>query len=1314
MRRYAPLFATAIGLAAGTLLVDVAHAVVREVPGTYTMIQDAIDASVDGDVILVDDGTYDENVTIDKNVTVVSVNGRAVTTIEGMSGMGALGAVRVASGSDGVQIGDVGQGFTIVGVDNGDPAIENAAIYLQGAHTNLSILDNEVVANGEAGLLSEYGASISDILIDGNTFSGQTFVGQPAGDGFGSQFTLANVPRQLVTLGCGAGCTTATAVTFTNNQITGIAGGMAPEGNEQGNTLVTIDAEDAVVTGNTFAGTTTRFATSLRTRGPNTTITGNVFDASGLASLVGHVYLQSIGTSTTTAMGANTFDRAVTVDAAIGTIGHVLQVAIDASPGGTLLDLTGLFTEQVVVDAKNLILQGSGTATTTIASPASLAIEFGTNNRPILAAMNTASVEVHDLTVDGQGNGNGNNRFIGIAFWNAGGAVLGCVVENVVETPFSGVQHGIGIYSFNDTGGPYALEVGGTTIDTFQKNAFALSGAGMTVDVHDCDVVGAGDTAVTAQNGIQIGFGAGGTVTACSVSEMRYSPADFVASGLLVYQATTVDVDGLTLTNIQQPVYYIDAGGDLDGVDVSNAAPIVTDYGALAIANNTTPTPLQGAVASPFAEAWDGDRRQDRAFLSVTLSNGCLMGTGVGDGVYASSASEPLSVTLTNMTVSGWETALVADGAAVSLDAGASAIVGNVVGYDNSASGNLQDATGNWWGAADGPSGSGPGSGDSVEEGGFPGTVAFAPFLTDGTSTTGCAFTPVGSTVTATPDPADCISGPMPCLSVPFEIDRGDTDDMRAYSVTFTLSPELELCAGVPGSITEGAYLSDVGGTAFQVVDNGGGSYTVDCAILGTPCGQTDDTGTLFEVDVTTSGTDGTGTITVTEVLARNCDNVPLPSAPGSVATITIDTTAPTAVADLASAQVTTSNPPGNTTGITVSFSAPGDAAVVEVYRKGFGFYPEYDDAGGAVPTIPATPAAAVTDGWTLTGVTTPGEVDDPGSRDFWYYVVFTEDACANVSPASNLTAGSLSYHLGDVAGGGDNAVTGLDISALGGAYGTIDGDAFYDPTIDVGPTTDFSTLTRPTTDDLIGFEDLLMFAINHGEVSRELPPVNGGPRPYLELVTEVSPGGERVASLVLHDAAGQVKGLQASIDLRGLEVVDVQVGSVLLSPDVFWKHLDRGALAVIDAATLRTGSFGVDGEVVRLVLAGPAGQRPVLVHQDLRDVANRFLADSPVSGGGEVPVVPSTLRLVGARPNPFRTETAVRFDLPEASRVSLSVYDVHGRRVRELVRGDIAAGVHAIAWDGRDDTGRRVSAGVYFSRLAVGSSVATEKIYRQ
>jgi hypothetical protein len=80
--------------------------------------------------------------------------------------------------------------------------------------------------------------------------------------------------------------------------------------------------------------------------------------------------------------------------------------------------------------------------------------------------------------------------------------------------------------------------------------------------------------------------------------------------------------------------------------------------------------------------------------------------------------------------------------------------------------------------------------------------------------------------------------------------------------------------------------------------------------------------------------------------------------------------------------------------------------------------------------------------------------------------------------------------------------------------------------------------------------------------------------------------------------------------------------------------------------------------------------------------------------------------------PNPFNPKTSVRFDLPAAGRVDLAIYDVAGRAVRTLIRGETrSAGPHEVAWDGRDDGGREAAAGVYFVRVGAGGSSATGRM---
>ena len=79
--------------------------------------------------------------------------------------------------------------------------------------------------------------------------------------------------------------------------------------------------------------------------------------------------------------------------------------------------------------------------------------------------------------------------------------------------------------------------------------------------------------------------------------------------------------------------------------------------------------------------------------------------------------------------------------------------------------------------------------------------------------------------------------------------------------------------------------------------------------------------------------------------------------------------------------------------------------------------------------------------------------------------------------------------------------------------------------------------------------------------------------------------------------------------------------------------------------------------------------------------------------------------------PNPFVRSTALRFDLPVPSSVSLRIFNVQGRLVRTFIDEQVEAGRHLRHWDGRDDRGCVVAAGVYFYRMEAGSFERTRKM---
>ena len=86
----------------------------------------------------------------------------------------------------------------------------------------------------------------------------------------------------------------------------------------------------------------------------------------------------------------------------------------------------------------------------------------------------------------------------------------------------------------------------------------------------------------------------------------------------------------------------------------------------------------------------------------------------------------------------------------------------------------------------------------------------------------------------------------------------------------------------------------------------------------------------------------------------------------------------------------------------------------------------------------------------------------------------------------------------------------------------------------------------------------------------------------------------------------------------------------------------------------------------------------------------------------------PTSYALDQNYPNPFNPTTQIRFSVPNASMVSLVVYNILGQRIATLTSGLVAAGEHLATWNGRDQAGRAVASGVYFYRLQATGSDGT------
>ncbi|HET7224395.1 MAG TPA: FlgD immunoglobulin-like domain containing protein [Candidatus Eisenbacteria bacterium] len=583
--------------------------------------------------------------------------------------------------------------------------------------------------------------------------------------------------------------------------------------------------------------------------------------------------------------------------------------------------------------------------------------------------------------------------------------------------------------------------------------------------------------------------------------------------------------------------------------------------------------------------------------------------------------------------------------------------------------------------------------------------------------------------------PSACLSSAHSSLTVPVTFTRADATPVRAFSVTLQLSPELQLA---PGGITEGDYLSRSGPTQMFVTDNGGGSYTVDCAVLGGSgtCGPTD-SGTLFSVAITPVVPSGatTGKIEVTTCQARDCSNAPVPAIPGGASGIPLDFSVLPKITSFTPSSARTGNPAGDRTPIAIQFTLSDPTSdAVEVYRAPFGNYPEYDDVSGA--GAPAPPASYPPGPpWVLTSVSKPGDLDLPPTRDFFYYVAFEKDACGAVSPASDVSHGTLDYHLGDVADGsastcsGDNRVSTADVSALGAHYGQAVGSGSPYACLDFAPTTDFSVDARPVTDDKINFEELVVLAINYGQVSapRAGPGLAGTTRAGMRAGRPVAAAvnAVRVASPAAV-AAGSTIDVALDFDGAGdAQAVSAKLGwdpavvePIAVAPGALLDQQDRGATVLssepgdVDVALLGTGT-GItgSGQLAHVTFQVKAAGDPQVSVASLiaRDAGNHPVMISGTAGMGEP--APARTALGLALPNPFTSTTTLRMSLRATGPATLAVYDVAGRRVRTLLDGVQRAGARTVTWDGRDEAGARLGAGVYLVRLNAGERVETRRI---
>jgi hypothetical protein len=391
---------------------------------------------------------------------------------------------------------------------------------------------------------------------------------------------------------------------------------------------------------------------------------------------------------------------------------NTISTAVSSVPAGsTIYICPGTYAEQVVI-TKKLTLEGvagngstgaaaSGSNNPVIVSPAggvlvNSADLFGSFPTAAQILVQTPSntlampieVDISNITVDGSNNGLSGcgTDLVGIYYQNAKGTVNHVTARYQELDPSDfGCQDGLAIYvqSGYGTGGTATVTVENSSVHDYDKNGITADGSGTVATITGNYVVGIGATPLTAQNGIQMSFGARGKISNNTVTDDVYvNPSDCVpgsncysATGILLYDSggtsgNHVTISGNTVSNTQGAIVTVTDGtetadyNDVTSNKVTTNAAIVVTAGSLLLdgidlcsdhntANSNTVFNSSGAGVHLDSLCTEPDSTASGASSSAknnTVNEACA---GVLTGNSGGTASGTVSYNVVETTASG-------------------------------------------------------------------------------------------------------------------------------------------------------------------------------------------------------------------------------------------------------------------------------------------------------------------------------------------------------------------------------------------------------------------------------------------------------------------------------------------------------------------------------------------------------------------------------------------------------------------------------------------------------------------------------------
>ncbi len=349
-------------------------------------------------------------------------------------------------------------------------------------------------------------------------------------------------------------------------------------------------------------------------------------------------------------------------------------------------------------------------------------------------------------------------------------------------------------------------------------------------------------------------------------------------------------------------------------------------------------------------------------------------------------------------------------------------------------------------------------------------------------------------------------------------------------------------------------------------------------------------------------------------------------------------------------------------------------------------------------------------------------EVDSDGNETF---VVATEDTFATVDASPNyveycynVSAYWSTDNYGDLESNHSNVACAVPFTY---------GDANFDSDVtieDVLTVVDFILEEEVPTEDQFRNCDLNNDEeINIADIIMMIDIIFGGTGrtvgfdpseiAYVDLMTDF----ENAQLTFDIEYNGPVRGIEFEIkyDPDLVKVMSPSLVNFQENVMVSYTQKEAGVLKIL-AADLQGGSIeAMDKTYLTL---------PVEFIGNERDIANVSLDGIYLAGAdgslietvartnaSEVKVIPGEFALHQNFPNPFNPSTEIRFDLPEAGKVNLAIYNLMGQKIRTLSSGEMTPGYHSIVWDGTNDLGSQVATGMYFYAIQTSEFQATKKM---